>query len=238
MRPYWDSLLGAVCSFAEQKQQSKSDAIEHTVSCIVFNSSARVEFSQRSLTSDLFSYISFSAGGGTNFSAALREVIKLLDKCMAQSLNVVIFMTDGDAAYPTAELNTLNEPEYQRKIDTFWGVLFGSGGDNTFKRLFGSGGDDTLKRITESMNAKGQYRNPKDVKDLVHEYVEIAKHTCIYLTSFSTLTIRLLFFFFALEFTLAFLFVFGIAASISIKIPSSYLSPFFSLSTPFIHYWW
>jgi uncharacterized protein YegL len=157
----WKSLLEAVQSFVNLKLQSKRPNVDHTVSCIVFAGKARVEFSQRALNVSLFDNISFT-GGGTNFGCALREVTKVLDNCTTHSLNVVLFMTDGEAEYPDREINTIRQEPNWGKIDMFWGVLFNNQ-------------DTTLQRITQAMGNKGQYRNPQDVKSLVADYIEIAK---------------------------------------------------------------
>jgi uncharacterized protein with von Willebrand factor type A (vWA) domain len=165
MKSCWDSLLQAVRSFVELKLKTKAQNVEHTVSCIVFSSNAQIEFSQQSLATQLFDNIRFTHGG-TVFTSPLRKVIELLDNCTVQSLNVVVFMTDGDAEYPTDELATLKKPEYWGKIDMFWAVLFGT----EDKR-------GTLKKITQAFKGKGQYQNPMGVNDLISEYIEIAKLT-------------------------------------------------------------
>jgi uncharacterized protein with von Willebrand factor type A (vWA) domain len=151
--------MEAVRSFTQLKLQSN---VEHTASCIVFSDNATIAFSHQTLAASLFDGISFT-GGGTNFEHPLRMAIQLLKKCTVQSLTVIIFMTDGDAPFPSCEIDTLNTPEYERKIDTFWGVLFGSDSNGT------------LQRMADSMGDKGYFRNPTDLKGLVNDYIEIAK---------------------------------------------------------------
>lgn len=159
----WAALLQAVQKFVQVKMLSK---IQHTASCIAFAAKARVVFSTRPLGPHLFNAIELY-GGMTNFAYPLQEVIKLLKSSPTDSLNVIIFMTDGLADYPKKEIAELNKAEIWQKIDSFWAILFGTDSD----------GKALLNDMAMNVKSKGKFKNPTQLDELVASYVEIAKLT-------------------------------------------------------------
>jgi len=157
----WQTLLQAIRSFIKTKMNASS--LAHTMSCIVFNSEAQVQVPQSPLSLSNVNLLRFTSGG-TSFQAALQQVTDVLNGCPDDSINVIVFMTDGNGDYPEAQLTELNSFNYLRKVDTFWGVGIAEASNS-----------GTLKKITEAWGNKGQYRNPRELNGLITEYIEIAK---------------------------------------------------------------
>lgn len=167
-----ETVLSAIQQFIQLKLRTKGGN-QHTVSSILFDVDACTAFCQSRINNQSLFLTAPECRGGTNFRAALQEVIEVLDNCSPHSLNVIIFMTDGGTdfskhnkkagAYPEREMAVLNSPPYLAKIDSFYGIVLGADPQKI------------LKSMAEAMGTRGYYRNPADIVRLVQEYLEIAK---------------------------------------------------------------
>jgi len=156
MQDDWNGLKDAVRGFLAKKQNA---FVEHLVSCVIFNSHARIVFHNAKVSQELLSKIEFTSGG-TNFSDALQKVISLVNASNGGDSDIVIlFMSDGEDKYPGKEMQQLSA--CLSKIEAFWAIGF-------------KGDSATLKQMAAALPGKGEYKNPTNISDLIQQYAEIA----------------------------------------------------------------
>jgi GTPase SAR1 family protein len=161
----WSDLLDAVDKFLTIRKSSKT---RDTTSIIIFGNEATIACSNEDIKSfDVMSKIKEkegTVGGGTDFSkpiALIKDTIENANrkKIVTSLIHSVIFLSDGEASYPEAELKTL-KANYGSVIENFWSMGLGS---SHFI---------VLEQINTEMN--GTFKNITDSKDLVTVYAEIA----------------------------------------------------------------
>ena len=95
----WKDLQSATDEFLKTLVNSKQ-ASSTKVSCVIYNSNARVAFEDEKPTLSLINKVKFQ-GGGTNYSDAMESTKKICDKHAGGSDKLVFyFMSDGHASCP------------------------------------------------------------------------------------------------------------------------------------------
>lgn len=173
MKAGWSSFLRAGTRFAETKQL-QDPSVAHLSTCILFSETTSLSFHDVVLSEDLFSIHRFpppfSNHEKTSFTAALRVVLGLLEKHTSRVPVVIIMISDGDDAFPHRELKKMCEDGIWKKIDSFWGVGFGS-----------KASQGTLMGMAQWMvkgyREKWHFCNPMDLSELVEQIDAIANET-------------------------------------------------------------
>ncbi|CAF1085768.1 unnamed protein product [Adineta steineri] len=161
----WSDLLNAVERFLIIRKSSKTVDV---ISVIIFGDRAAIACCNECIKSfDVMSKIKEkenTVGSGTNFSkpiALIKDTIDVANnkKVVTSLVHSVIFLSDGEASYPTTELKML-KVNCGSMIANFWSMGLGTSNFNV------------LERINKEMN--GTFINIGDSKDLVTAYAEIA----------------------------------------------------------------
>jgi len=154
----WSGLLEAVTKFITEKE---TNFIAHRLSCIKFSSKSKIIFENEVLDKKLARHpgLIFESGG-TEFSLAVAHIVEILDRYPAYP-NVVLFMSDGRGMFP---LNMPDLSKVWKQDNLFYAIGFGR--NDEF---------DELKKMAEHMG--GQFKNPRDIEELVDTYAEIAQNS-------------------------------------------------------------
>jgi uncharacterized protein YegL len=161
----WKNLLDGVREFIMIRVDSGSS---DRITIIVFDSNASYAYFNEDIKSIDIAQIKFT-NGGTDFGNAFDLAIKTIRNTQLQSSTykpighsdyIIIFMSDGDAGFPSSQMETLSTMKYM--IDQFWTVALG----NTSMGV--------LQRINEKMD--GTFKELKDSADFISVYAEIARN--------------------------------------------------------------
>ena len=161
----WNDLLSGVKEFLNVRIDCGS---QDRITIITFHNQATYACFNADIKTVNISNIECTKGG-TDFGEAFDLVIETIKNTAIQNSSsssltlldyIIIFMSDGDALYPTIQLEALSQME--AKINQFWTVALG----NTKM--------DVLEQINHKMS--GSFKEMKDSADLVHVYAEIARN--------------------------------------------------------------
>jgi uncharacterized protein YegL len=159
----WQNLKSSVEKFISIRSNSPCDLI----TMLAFGSNVSTRVSNTSVKKNLiqkldYEFVNLITGSGTNFQKAIESLNNSIDTFSSNRHKIaVIFMSDGEAWYPTDEMNKLFNK--RDKIYKFWVIGFGSG------RRF-----EVLNKITDKM--KAEFKNPTDAIQLERAYCEIARN--------------------------------------------------------------
>ncbi len=161
----WNDLLNGVREFINIRADCGTT---DRVTIIVFDHHAKYAYYNADIKTIDIAKIEFT-NGGTSFSTAFDLVVKAMQTLQVQTSTanssqnldfIIIFMSDGEAEYPGAQLEMLLK--MKEKINQFRTVALGR----------------TKMDILEQINLKmkGTFIDLKDSADLVHVYAEIARN--------------------------------------------------------------
>ena len=131
----WKNLLDGVREFIKIRIDSSSS---DRITIIVFDSHTYVDEDIKSVD---IPQITFT-NGGTDFGNAFDLVIKTIRSTQLQSSTynpcghsdyIIIFMSDGQAEFPSTQMETLSTMKYM--IDQFWTVALGSTNMGVLQRI-------------------------------------------------------------------------------------------------------
>ena len=162
MRGCWSDLLKSVESFL--KIRSSEGSLDDLVSIILFSNNATIEVSNSKIDPGLINNLRQPIFGGTDYSTALQRCIQIISQSSSSSHKYgVLFMSDGEAYYPTNEIKMIKD-NYLQNIYKFWCIGYRNDNfpilKNMLKELYGN---------------EDNFKNPLDLKDLVKTYIEIAR---------------------------------------------------------------
>jgi hypothetical protein len=98
----------------------------------------------------------------------MQKIVDLVKQTNVANPVVIIFMSDGEAQYPSQELDALRVKDLWDKIESFWAVGFGVASPVLEKMA---------NHFTTFGKSKGIYKNPKEITELQESYMEIARLT-------------------------------------------------------------
>ncbi|CAF0730234.1 unnamed protein product [Adineta steineri] len=154
----WDNLLAA-CQVLI-KARVDGGTIDH-LTVITFNEKADLFCSDQPMKSVNISKVACTKKG-TDFEPAFKLVYNVLESSKEKNSSlkhVIVFMSDGEAEYPQAQLNLL-KPMLDDQIKEFWTVALGT------SRM------EILEQINSKM--KGTFKQLKDSSELSSAFAEIA----------------------------------------------------------------
>jgi len=165
----WDHLMDAVKEFLQGRETLKTKDL---FTFITFSSTASAVFENKPLN-EIDPTRLGSPNGGTSFKEAfkcVKETIKKYKKDDGsdprQNNITILFMSDGEAAYPKEELEKLQEKKYKSNIKHLWTIALCEDGSQH---------KGVLEQINLAMD--GSFYTAKQAAELVKIYAEIASNS-------------------------------------------------------------
>ncbi|CAF4606531.1 unnamed protein product, partial [Rotaria sp. Silwood2] len=155
----WPRLMDAVNTLI--KARKDSGTTQDRITIITFDNVATQSYFNKTMDSINTTTLP-SPGGGTDFGAAFRSAIDVLAMMRTNSTNstlktIIVFMSDGEANFPTAEVNELKR--MRSDIKEFRTVSLSAG--------------PTLKQINDEMD--GVTKELKNADELPQAFATIAE---------------------------------------------------------------
>lgn len=167
----WDQLVKAFNGFIEHLKGDPVAAAATQVSLVFFDHAAKTLSPSHSNVKEVQDIRHHFTGGGTNFAPAFKEWCTLLGRTEPSTHEVGLFLTDGGAAIPNAEINAILA-DHASRIKSLTCIGFGGGSDSA-----------ALNSICGMFGAKGienKVANPNDLASLMHVFEEAAASQSIH----------------------------------------------------------
>ena len=163
----WEALIKSVRNFLQIRHDKGNP--EDRISIIFFWEQATVHIFSEKINPSIADRLKSDLGGNTCYSSALKSVIKVMTDAKAAGDKRqfgIVFMSDGDAEYPSAEMLEIKNT-WREHIYKFWCIGFTSKDVAKFA---------ILRNMCFYVNANyTDFMNPQDPIALDDSYAEIAR---------------------------------------------------------------
>ena len=163
----WKALSQSVTNFLKIRQNEGNP--EDRVSIIHFSNAASIKFFNEKINPSIVYRLNPDIGGGTDYALALKCVIQVMTKAKLHTNNYkfgIVFMSDGDALSPNAELLEIKNT-WLKHIYKFWCIGFKTSRDSNF---------EVLSSMCQTLNGdNNSFMKPLDPFELTSNYVTIAR---------------------------------------------------------------
>ena len=164
--PRWQALNHSVTNFLQIRYKNGNP--EDRVTIIFFSDEASIELFSEKIHPSVVDHLKPKNSGGSNFSAALERVIQTIKDTQKEKDKRkfgIVFMSDGEASYPSTELLEL-KTNWLNHIYKFWCIGFG---EETSRF-------DVLREMCTFVNGDDRsFMNPQNNTALDTAYTEIAR---------------------------------------------------------------
>jgi len=161
----WRQLTVAFDSFKQELLRDQVSAAAINVSVVLFNHMAHVVEPTHAKAREVQDITRHQACGGTDFGAAFAACHSVLGRSLPQAKELLLFLTDGSAAFPEQQIRALLA-DHGTRIKSLTCVAFGGGADARALQQIGA-------LFTEA-NIPFTTKTPGDEASLVQTFKEAA----------------------------------------------------------------
>ena len=162
----WQALINSITIFMQIRSNEANP--EDRLTIILYSDEASIEVFGQQIHPSIVCQMKSKYHGGTNFSAALQRVIQTMSDARKAADHCkfgIVFMSDGVASYPGAELTEIKNNWFDQ-IYKFWCIGFGEEASHF----------QVLRDMCTFVNGDDRgFTNPKDKTALETVYAEIAR---------------------------------------------------------------